>query len=202
MIIYLDGDNGPGSRTSGIAALGSQDMLYIYYSASNQHYRSAKRRSRLVEEARCPIKFIQTASTSNAVDFAISVDAAIACFTNVSEVVVLISEDKHFQTIANYLRTINPKASVCLEKNIHDAVLKYKLFDIKDLDSFRAYLCELQGHDAGAAFFNYLEDLFAEKAAYKNSKHIQSPAWITIIAKWQCVIFSKWRRIKQSKDEL
>ena len=164
MVIFLDGDNAPGSRTVGVAALEESDSLYVYYGSSNQYYSSPKKQMKLIEDAGCPVNFIKTDAGNNSADFAIAADAGIAAFIGDCQAIVLVSEDKHFKTICNYIRSINPKVSVCTEKNIHDAVLKYKMLDLKSLESFHSYLSEVYGKDAGSNFYDYLEQLFLENA--------------------------------------
>lgn len=164
MIVFVDGDNSPGNRTTGSAALGTEDKLYVYYCSNNTYYKSSKNRNRLQAEAGCPVEFKITEVVSNSSDFAIAIDAGIASYSSSRhQVIVLISEDKHFQTIGNYIQTVNPDVTVRIEKNIHDAVLRCKLYELRSLNALQSYLEELYGEYAGMSFYDYLEGLFIEK---------------------------------------
>ena len=50
-----------------------------------------------------------------------------------------------------------------IEKNIHDAVLRFKLYELRSLNALQSYLEELYGEYAGMSFYDYLEGLFIEK---------------------------------------
>lgn len=164
MIIFVDGDNSPGRRTTGSAALSPDDKLFVYYCSNNTYYKSSKNRELLQKEAGCHVEFIATDTMNNSADFAIAIDAGISSFTAVEhQIIVLISEDKHFQTIGNYIQTINPDVTVRIEKNIHDAVLRCKFYELRSLNALQSYLEELYGESAGVSFYEYLESLFIEK---------------------------------------
>ena len=60
MIIFVDGDNSPGSRTAGSAALSPDDKLFVYYCSNNTYYKSSKNRDLLQKEAGCHVEFIAT----------------------------------------------------------------------------------------------------------------------------------------------
>ena len=164
MFIYVDGDNSPGSRTTGCAALSPDDKLFVYYCSNNSYYRSSRNREQLQKKAGCHVEFVETDAMSKSTDFAIAIDAGIASYSsNEHKIIVLISEDKHFQTIGNYIQTVNPAVTVRIEKNIHDAVLRCKLYELRSLNALQGYLTELYGEPAGMSFYDYLEGLFIEK---------------------------------------
>lgn len=170
MIIYIDGDNSPGTRTEGIGALTSEDALHIYYSSSNSYYMSSKRQKKIHDVSGCAVKFVQVKAASNAVDFAIAIDASVSACQSKNETIVLISEDKHFTTIADYLKIVNNSVNVYVEKSIRNAALKYKMLDLDSLGAFRKYLYELYGADAAESFYALLKTMFKEELDHESRK--------------------------------
>ena len=58
MYFYIDGDNGPGSRTVGLSKLKKEDVVKVFYADNNKHYSQACVRDGLSNNCRGTVEFM------------------------------------------------------------------------------------------------------------------------------------------------
>lgn len=170
MIVIVDGDNSPGTRTEGVSALCKEDELYIYYSSNNKFYLDQSNQNVLRLESDCNIHFKKIKDGKNAVDFAVAMDMATLSTEEKSTRIVLISGDKHFRIIANQLAERYHNPNVFVENNIYDAVLKHKLPEIKSVEEVKNYWTAIYGHGEGLRLHEKIAQLYTETKAMGNKR--------------------------------
>ncbi len=105
-LYYVDGDNTPKERINGIENLTSRDIVKIFYAEGSSCYDDVTRQEELIERCECSISFISVEPGSNAVDFAIAMDAYHRCMTAPGCHIYLLSADRHFTVIKKQIQAM------------------------------------------------------------------------------------------------
>lgn len=179
MYIYIDGDNAPGSKTKDLGSLLPTDVLYIYYASNNNYYTKICVREALEKETKCEINWIKVPAGSNAVDFAVTIDiSTLLSNGKTSEIICLISNDKHFQTIGKLLQAKTNSAIITAENSITDAVNKYRILELTSLVEVNNYFVKMFGIEYGTRLYNNMKRLFREQfhqiGKYKRKERIKN----------------------------
>lgn len=98
-IYYVDGDNDPEKRVTGIEKLSRKDVVKIFCAANNSHYSDYNKREKLKNKCKGKVIFIPIAPGPDAVDFAIGIDAYGTYMKRPRSNIFLLSADKHFTVI-------------------------------------------------------------------------------------------------------
>ena len=164
MYFYVDGDNGPGSRTVGLSKLKKEDVVKVFYADNNKHYSQACVRDGLSNNCRGTVEFISVRQGANAVDFAIAVHIAKDCATGVAgKVLCMVSGDKHFDIVKNELGTMYDKITVNRVESIEEGIMRYFLLDIDSLSSLQEMLDQMYGLEIGEDTYLNIKGLFEEQ---------------------------------------
>lgn len=129
---YVDGDNDPVKRIWGIERLSPRDTVKIFCARNHSYYKNPARREDLRSRCCCKVQFIPVPPGTNAVDFAIAMDAYGTCGKSTWNYVYLISGDKHFDVIQEQLQAfygngqIGARAETILEAHESGRIEKYK----------------------------------------------------------------------------
>lgn len=173
MIYYIDGDNGPGSRTKGIECLGIHDTVKLFYNGQNNYYKEQKNRKTLLDQGLCQVEFFETQNGNNAVDFAICIDVTkMLEWGNWHDpVICLISADKHFNAMAVQLADRFPDADIITAGTIEDAYLKGGCLALNDISDLKRFLMKKYGCTKGDRIFRNVKQLF-ENEERRRGKYI------------------------------
>lgn len=129
MIFYVDADNCYKTRINGIKALTSNDKVIIYYNGNNDLF---KKKS--VEELKnkfnciCDIEVRKVKNVSQAVDFTIAIDISN---NNSDELIYIIGDDKHLDSISQIIDKPNVSAAACIRE-----CLIGKICEIDDISEY------------------------------------------------------------------
>lgn len=129
MIFYVDADNCYKTRINGIKALTSSDKVIIYYNGNNDLF---KKKS--VEELKdkfnciCDIEVRKVKNVPQAVDFKIAIDISN---DNTDELIYIIGDDKHLDSISKIIDKPNVGAATCIRE-----CLIGKICEIDDISEY------------------------------------------------------------------
>ena len=98
-VYYVDGDNDAEIRVAGIEKLQKKDIVKIFSSWDHGYFNNEYRQKKLISECECKIEFVNVMPGSNAVDFAIGLDAYSTYMKRPRWRIVFLSADKHFSII-------------------------------------------------------------------------------------------------------
>lgn len=105
-VYYVDGDNDPCRRILGIEKLSEKDIVKIFCAKNNSYFKNPERRYELRQSCKCKIYFIPVNPGSDAVDFAIGMDAYGRYLKSYSTNIYLLSGDKHFDVIREQMEVL------------------------------------------------------------------------------------------------
>lgn len=176
MRICVDGDNAPGANTKGINKLSDIDKVIVFYASNNKYYCAEANREKLLANANCEVEFRSIPAGDCAVDIAIAMYAAQAVLTQEPQIMVLVSEDKHFGIIARQAQSMSKDWLIAQESNIENALHKYRLPEAGSLYEFHEYLVRLYGYNAGTDLYKKLGDQFKRQENKKTNekKHVKT----------------------------
>ena len=160
MIVYIDGDNSPGTKTDKANELDQNDILNVVYGSTNPYYKVIKNRQKLNELCSCKISFREVSCGSNAADFAIAMDAARAAEECQKGIVVLVSDDKHIKLIASQLQKEYPDMLIAQASTLGEAVDSYKILEVSSLQGLQQRLTGMFGEQYGCMFYQKLRQLY------------------------------------------
>lgn len=163
MLIYIDGDNTHGTRTTGAEALTKSDQIHVFYSSADKYYRRPENREELEHRSGAPVKFHLVQQGDNAVDFAIAMDAAVKAKAREKQAIILISSDKHFEVFGKQLQQRFPLCDVYVETSMIDALVRHGFSGDCGLDVLKLYFEQAFGEEAGREIYEQIEQLFSEK---------------------------------------
>lgn len=163
MVLLIDGDNGPGVNTRNMDQLSEADKAVIFYASDNKYYAKESNRSALTENTRCKVEFKCIAAGNCAVDLAVAMDVAVLLSSSPGTTVVLVSNDKHFGTIAKLACRQFTDSSIVKAANVLEAVNRYRILELKNLGDVYSWLTYTLGDVKGREIYNKLDALFMEK---------------------------------------
>ena len=133
-VYYVDGDNSPQERIIGIEKLTRRDRVKIFCASDGSYFHDPKRREELKEICDCRISFIPIKPGSNAVDFAIGMDAYYKCMSDPGCHIYLLSGDRHFTVIKQQIEAMaHKKTSVMHLNTIEQAYKKDEKYKFKGI---------------------------------------------------------------------
>jgi len=185
MKAVVDGDNAPGANIKGINMLGSEDSVYIYYASDNKYFRRTDKQEAVLRMAKCPVTFTSIPAADNAVDFAIAMDLKSIVDSNPSEVVALVSDDRHFRTILTRAKDITQSSGIYQVSDIEEAVRRYKVLESASLQDLHNYLLKSFGQEKGCEFYGKVDKLFAQKHQGKSTQPNNTDAGIKGSSAWK-----------------
>lgn len=139
MIFFVDGDNKYKERIEGVGKLTSKDTVYIYYNDKSGALMQKEARGAIENKTKAKIKFKQVHCAPQAVDFKIACDISTMIENIDNQVICTISEDKHFETIIEAVKSNNSSNIIKNFCCVKDS-LDYKLFEIDDIMEFEEYV--------------------------------------------------------------
>ncbi|MBQ3281157.1 MAG: hypothetical protein IJH41_02000 [Eubacterium sp.] len=175
-MIIVDGDNAPGMNTRKINELDARDRLIIYYASDNKYYLNEVNRELLKQKAKCPIEFKVVKNGNCAVDFAVAMDLAVLLSIETEGTAALISEDKHFGTIADHAYKINNKWLVVRASTVEEVIKHYKFLESTSPAELHESLVKLFGPHHGASFYRRLKEMFREKNQLNEKMQKREPS--------------------------
>ena len=163
MLIYIDGDNSPGSRTEGVGELSERDTVKIFYASNNKFYSQENNRNKLKEQCGCRCEFVAVKPGNNAVDFAIVIHAVRDHEAGeIGGAVCFVSGDQHFDMIAKQLKDVyDDEINVTRVATIEEAVARYYMMEVRSLSELHEHMCRQFGVKRGAAAYNRLKQMFS-----------------------------------------
>ena len=168
IMYFIDGDNAPGSRTTGIEKLLPSEKVKLFYHSGNKLYTKESARNELQEKANCPIDFVKVQSGKNAVDFAIAMEIAIEMSSdNPLDAVILVSEDGDFSTVSSLVRNRWPNTLVKKIKTIEQGHNFVGIMLISDKRSLNNYLVKKYGAEIGGRIYRNVKDIFKKESSIK-----------------------------------
>ena len=164
-IYYIDGDNGPGSRTKGIEVLGENDFMKIFYSSQNNYYKDVEKQNAVKESGSYRTEFVEVKPGNNSVDFAICIDVAkqLEQTKGLPPVICLISADKHFDVIAEQLGESFDGVNVVTARTVDEAYTICGLMTIASVADLRRYLFKTVGDAQGNKIYEKLKKIFEKE---------------------------------------
>lgn len=165
MIIFVDGDNSPGTKTDKADELDAKDILTVVYAAKNNYYKSEKNRQKLVLASGCTVSFREVEAGNNAADLAIAMDAARTAEERQRGIMVLVSDDNHIRTIASQLQKEYPDMLIAQARTLGEAVDAYKILEVSSLQELQQRLEGMFGKRYGSAFYLKLRQLYLPERA-------------------------------------
>ena len=164
MIIYLDGDNSPGTRTKGISNLKDADTVKVFYARNNKHYSQKKIQEELEAKCKSRFEFIPVKPGNNSVDFAIAIAVSKQLTDNTAdEIHCIVSSDKHFDMVIENLKAVFPDAFFKRVESVDEAIGRFFLFGADDKESLKIALDRLFGTRKGNVLYGNLKEMFTEK---------------------------------------
>lgn len=116
-IYFIDGDNNPKENIKGIELTAQSDEIHIFYASQNTYFCNEKNRKEVKARTNAKLYFYKIRSGKNAVDFAVSIEAADKMHNATGQNFFLVSSDKHFELITNILRSKAEKGTVIKRVN-------------------------------------------------------------------------------------
>lgn len=163
MIVMVDGDNAPGANINGINRLESTDTVYIYYASDNKYFKRTEKQEAIRKMSKCSVDFTSIPAGSNAVDFAIAMDLRAIADNCPSEIIILVSDDKHFGMIMARAKDTTNSTSIYQVSDIEEAAKRYKMLESSSLQELHKYLSRSFGQEKGCEFYRKLDEFFAQK---------------------------------------
>ena len=154
----------PGVNTVFIDNLNKDDRVIICYAKNNTYYASEKNREKLSKSTKAEVIFDTIAPGSNAVDFAIAVKAGITAAFETESMICLISEDHHFERIANVIRneTAGNRNTIICGDTIRDAFVSDPS-NIGDLRIVSKLMNSVFGDSSGKKIYSRMKQLYQEQ---------------------------------------
>lgn len=94
----------PRENIQGIELLTKNDEVHIFYAGQNTYYAQPKNQSEVDAKTEATVTYYKIHAGKNAVDFAISIEAAEKMHSSAGQNIFLLSADKHFDLIVSILR--------------------------------------------------------------------------------------------------
>lgn len=145
--------------------LDAEDEVHIFCNANSKAF-SAEKKATITANKKCSVAFQVAPTTANSVDFAIAVEVAkrFAEEKDTENMYILISKDKHFDTIVRELnRVFNLKKAFNCTESIDEALAKYALLKIEDEEHLWKYLLINFGQARAKAIFGSMTEIFLEQ---------------------------------------
>lgn len=165
-------------KYSRLKKLDTEDAVSIYYASDNKYFTNKERQSEIIKTANCNVNFLKISAADNAVDFAIAMDMRALIENCPSELIILVSEDRHFETIIKRTKEVIHCNNLFLASNIEDATKRFGLIGSKDLDLIQLHNCLIRsyGQEKGNELYTRIDALFEQKYRITKSSDSLSSA--------------------------
>ncbi|MGF6375360.1 hypothetical protein M2140_000394 [Clostridiales Family XIII bacterium PM5-7] len=170
IVCFVDGDNQKGQNVSGINLLNEFDIVYVFFNSTNRTYYTEELKMTLAEKTKARVEFVKIENAANSVDLAICIALTKCCHfdSSLENIYLVISQDKHFDTIVNLLKKEFNRLIITKAACIKDAYNTLSLFRVESVSSFREIVIQQFGKVNGRILFEQLSVLFKEEEKQRN----------------------------------